>query len=266
MLLNTIELGPDNGDLSRPPVVFLHGLFGQARNFGFFQRRMAGTRRTLALDLRNHGKSPHGMMDYPTMAMDVHETLVAHAALPAMVIGHSMGGKTAMMLALEHPRDVRCLVVADIAPGEGGFAQSCQLAHDLEALPLPAYLDRAGAEAWLGQVIADRPVRDLMLMNLELGENPRWRIGLQQIAASMPAIIGWPAIAPGVHYEGPTLFIAGGRSRYIQPANYPVMRQLFPHYRLDVIRDAGHWVHAQDPAAFLALIQAFASADHGGTR
>lgn len=264
MLLNTIERGPENGDLSRPPVVFLHGLFGQARNFGFFQRRMAATRRTLALDLRNHGGSPHGMMDYPTMAMDVHETLVAHAALPATVIGHSMGGKTAMMLALNHPDAVHSLIVADIAPGEGGFAQSRQLAHDLAALPLPDYLDRAGAQVWLGQVIADPPVRDLMLMNLELGEKPRWRIGLQQIAASMPAIIGWPPIAPGVHYNGPTLFIAGGNSRYIQPANYPVMRRLFPHYRLETIRDAGHWVHAQAPAAFLALVQGFMDSGHGG--
>ena len=257
MQLNLIELGPENGDLSRPPVVFLHGLFGQGRNFGFFQRRMAATRRTLALGLRNHGKSPHGMMDYPTMAMDVHETLAAHDALPAVVIGHSMGGKTAMMLALHYPHDVQSLIVADIAPGEGGVAQSRQLAHDLAALTLPDYLDRAGAESWLGQVIADRPVRELMLMNLELGTKPHWRIGLQQIAASMPAIVGWPVTEPGMHYDGPTLFIAGGDSRYIQPANYPVMRQLFPHYRLEVIRDAGHWVHAQAPAAFLALVQGF---------
>lgn len=260
MLLNTIELGPENGDLSRPPVVFLHGLFGRARNFGFFQRRIAATRRTLALDLRNHGKSPHGPMDYPTMAADVHETLAAHNALPATVIGHSMGGKTAMMLALQHPAAVHSLVVADIAPGQGGFAQSNQLAQELAALPLPGFLDRAGAEAWLGQVIADKPVRDLMLMNLDLGENPHWNIGINEIAASMPAIVGWPAIAPGIHYDGPTLFIAGGRSHYIQPDNYPVMRQLFPHYRLDTIKDAGHWVHAQAPAAFLALVDAFLSA------
>ena len=263
MLLNTIELGPQNGDLSQPPVVFLHGLFGRARNFGFFQRRMAATRRTLALDLRNHGKSPHGMMDYPTLAMDVHETLMAHAALPAMVIGHSMGGKTAMMLALLHPEAVQSLVVADIAPGEGGFAQSRQLARDLAALPLPGHLDRAGADAWLGQVIADRPVRDLMLMNLDLGERPHWNIGLQQLVASLPAIIGWPDIAPGLHYDGPTLFIAGGRSRYIQPDNFPVMRRLFPHYRLDVIKDAGHWVHAQSPEAFLALVNDFATTSCG---
>ncbi|GAN86606.1 alpha/beta fold hydrolase [Komagataeibacter intermedius] len=257
MLLNTIELGPENGDLSLPPVVFLHGLFGRARNFGFFQRRIAATRRTLALDLRNHGQSPHGPMDYPVLAADVCETLATHGALPATVVGHSMGGKTAMMLALSFPADVHSLMVVDIAPGEGGFSQSHQLARNLAALPLPDFLDRAGAEAWLGQVIAEKPVRDLMLMNLELGEKPHWTIGLKDMAASMPAIIGWPDVLPGVHYDGPTLFVAGGRSHYIQPDNYPAMRRLFPHYRLEVIPDAGHWVHAQAPQAFLNALEYF---------
>ncbi|NVN38015.1 alpha/beta fold hydrolase [Komagataeibacter swingsii] len=257
MLLNTIELGPENGDRSQPPVVFLHGLFGRARNFGFFQRRIAAGRRTLALDLRNHGASPHGPMDYPTLATDVHETLAAHNALPATVVGHSMGGKTAMMLALGFPADVHSLMVVDIAPGEGGFSQSHELARRLAGLPLPDFLDRAGADAWLGQVITEKPVRDLMLMNLDLGEKPRWTIGLGEIAASMPAIIGWPELPAGLHYDGPTLFVAGGRSRYIQPDNYPAMRRLFPHYRLETIPDAGHWVHAQAPQAFLATLEHF---------
>ncbi|POF62246.1 alpha/beta hydrolase [Novacetimonas maltaceti] len=260
MLLNTIELGPENGDLSRPPVVFLHGLFGRGRNFGFFQRRMAATRRTLALDLRNHGKSPHGPMDYPTLAADVRETLSAHDALPATVVGHSMGGKAAMMLALSYPTDVHSLLVADIAPAQGGFAQSDQLARRMADLSLPDFLDRAGADALLAHDIAEKPVRDLMMMNLDLGEHPHWNIGIHEIARSMPAIVGWPALAAGIHYDGPTLFIAGGRSRYIQQANHPVMRQLFPHYQLDIIPDAGHWVHAQAPAEFLHLMQQFVEA------
>ncbi|GCE82347.1 alpha/beta fold hydrolase [Komagataeibacter diospyri] len=257
MLLNTIELGPENDDLSQPPVVFLHGLFGRARNFGFFQRRIAATRRTLALDLRNHGASPHGPMDYPTLAADVCETLAAHNALPATVVGHSMGGKTAMMLALSFPAEVHSLMVVDIAPGEGGFSQSHELARKLADLPLPDFLDRAGADAWLGQVIPEKSVRDLMLMNLDLGERPRWNIGLREIVASMPVIIGWPDLQPGIHYDGPTLFVAGGRSHYIQPDNYPAMRRLFPHYRLETIPDAGHWVHAQAPQAFLTALEHF---------
>lgn len=260
MLLNMIEQGPQNGDLSRPPVVFLHGLFGRGRNFGFFQRRIAATRRTLALDLRNHGQSPHGAMDYPTLAADVRETLAAHDALPATVVGHSMGGKVAMMLALSFCTDVHSLLVADIAPATGGFAQSYQLAHKMAALRLPAMLDRVGADALLQQFIEEKPIRDLMMTNLTLGEHPHWNIGIQDIVASMPAIIGWPQLGAQIHYDGPTLFIAGGRSPYIQPANYPVMRQLFPHYQLEVIPDAGHWVHAQAPAEFLNLLNLFLDA------
>ncbi|RBM08285.1 alpha/beta fold hydrolase [Novacetimonas cocois] len=259
MLLNTIELGPENGDRSQPPVVFLHGLFGRARNFGFFQRRIAATRRTLALDLRNHGNSPHGMMDYPTLAGDVRETLAAHDALPATIIGHSMGGKVAMMLALTFPVDVHSLLIADIAPGKGGFSQSQSLAGKMADLRFPDFLDRAAADALLGRIISEKPVRDLMMMNIDMGEHPHWNIGIQEIAASMPAIVGWPEMGDGVHYDGPTLFVAGGRSHYITPDNYPAMRRLFPNYRLETIPDAGHWVHAQAPAAFLELLVNFLS-------
>ena len=255
-----IEQGPENGDLSRPPVVFLHGLFGRGRNFGFFQRRIAATRRTLALDLRNHGQSPHGPMDYPTLAADVHETLAAHDALPATVVGHSMGGKVAMMLALCFRTDVHALLVADIAPAAGGFAQSHQLAQRMAALRFPDMLDRAGADALLRQVIEEKPVRDLMMTNLDLGEHPHWNIGIQDIADSMSAIVGWPRLGAQTHYDGPTLFIAGGRSPYIQPASYPVMRQLFPRYQLEVIADAGHWVHSQAPEEFLNLLKRFLDA------
>lgn len=257
MQLHVIERGPDSAAMAQPPVVFLHGLFGRGRNFGFFQRRIAETRRTLALDLRNHGDSPHGPMDYPTMAADVLETLERHAALPAVLVGHSMGGKTAMMCALTRPEAVTRLLVADIAPGEGGFSQNAHLAAELAALHLPAYLDRAGADALLARVIPEANVRGLMMQNLELGDNPRWIIGLSEIAAAMPAIVGWPHIAEGVHYDGPVLFVAGQRSNYIQPANYPEMKRLFPHYTLKTIENAGHWVHADQPQAFYDTLTAF---------
>ncbi|MBB3883430.1 pimeloyl-ACP methyl ester carboxylesterase [Acetobacter oeni] len=242
---------------NRPPVVFLHGLFGRGRNFGFFQRSLSTTWRTLALDLRNHGDSPHGPMDYPTLAADVRETLAAHNALPAIVIGHSMGGKTAMMLALTSPNDVHALMIADIAPGEGGLAHTQDIAEGLIRLPMPATLDLSGADKWLSQVIKDKSVRDLMAQNLELGDHPCWRIGLSEIHDALKAIVDWPAIPEGVRYDGPTLFVAGSESDYIRPVNYPEMRRLFPHYRLDVIEGAGHWLHAQKPRKFLTIIETF---------
>lgn len=257
MLLNVYEAGPEQGHDDLPPVVFLHGLFGRGRNFGFFQRRLSTTRRTLALDLRNHGSSPHGPMDYPTLARDVHETLDHHNASRAVVIGHSMGGKTAMMLALHYPQSVDRLLVADIAPGEGGFAQSGSLAHDLAALKIPEYLDRAKADALLSQVIKEKPVRELMLQNMVLGEHAGWQIGLNEIVASMTAILGWPHIPEGECWPGKTLFVAGGNSRYIQPDNYPEMKRLFPAYELKTIEGAGHWVHAEKPNEFLEILEKF---------
>lgn len=257
MLLNVIERGPEGPADGRPPVVFLHGLFGRGRNFGFFQRSLSETRRTLALDLRNHGDSPHGPMDYPTLAADVRETLAAHNALPAIIIGHSMGGKTAMMLALTAPADVHALMVADIAPGEGGLAHIQDLTGGLVKLAMPATLDLSGANTWLEPVIRDRSVRDLMIQNLQLGDHPRWRIGLNEIRDALDAIVGWPVMPAGTEYDGPTLFVAGGDSKYIQPKNYPEMRRLFPHYRLEVIEGAGHWLHAQKPHEFLAITTQF---------
>ncbi|OUJ16752.1 alpha/beta fold hydrolase [Acetobacter sp. DsW_063] len=258
MLLDVIERKPESGGgLSKPPVVFLHGLFGRARNFGFFQRRIGEFRRTLALDLRNHGDSPHGPADYPTMAEDVYETLKAHDAIPAVIVGHSMGGKTAMMLALRHPAAVERLLVADIAPGAGGFQQNHTLAAALAALPFPASLNRTEADALLSRVIPEADVRNLMLQNLRLGKNPGWTIGIHEIASAMPEIVGWPPVPQETNFTGRTLFVSGGKSRYIQPSNYPEMKHLFPHYHLETIPDAGHWLHAEKPMEFLSILEGF---------
>lgn len=259
MLLNVIERGPDTQDANPdlPPVVLLHGMFGRARNLGFVQRRLATTRRTLALDLRNHGESPHGPASYPAMADDVQETLAYYNASPAMLLGHSMGGKTAMMLALTHPELVHSLLVADIAPAEGGFTRM-DIPAGLENLEFPATLDRAGADALLHPLIPNEAVRQLMIQNMRLGDNPGWEIGLKEIMDGLPAIMGWPDFPEGTAYNGPTLFIRGELSPYIQPKNYPVMRALFPHYTLETISGAGHWVHVDAPKRFAELVEDFA--------
>ncbi|WP_291364871.1 alpha/beta fold hydrolase [Acetobacter sp. UBA5411] len=257
MLLHALERGPENPSGNHLPVVFIHGLFGRGRNFGFFQRRLSESHRTIALDLRNHGESPHGPMDYPTMADDVYETLNHLGIQSAIIVGHSMGGKTGMMLALRHPEMVAKLLVADIAPGEGGFAQGHDLAAKLAALHFPASLNRTEADALLATVIREPEVRNLMLQNVELGEHPHWQIGINEIAAAMPQIVGWPEIPEGETYDGPTLFVAGQRSHYIAPENYSTMKRLFPHYTLKTIEGAGHWVHAEKPNEFYEILSEF---------
>ena len=258
MRLHVERRGPEQAeaDTARPPVVLLHGLFGRARNLGFFQRRLAVKRRTLAIDLRNHGESPHGPMDYAILAADLAETLAAEDALPAILVGHSMGGKAAMTLALERPDAVHGLLVADIPPAATGHGSS-QLGRRMLRLAFPDHLDRAGADALLADAIPDRDMRGLMLQNVRLGTRPGWQIGLAEIVAAMADIEGWPGFPAGSAYRGPTLFLAGERSPYIQPEHHAAMRRLFPAYRLETIEKAGHWLHAENPARFAAALEAF---------
>ena len=253
-----VERGPEQSDAttSRPPIVLLHGLFGRARNLGHFQRRLAAGRRTLAIDLRNHGDSPHGQMDYMSMAFDLVETLAAHDALPATLVGHSMGGKAAMTLALTRPELVHSLLVADIPPAVTGHGSS-RLGRDMLRIAFPPYLSRSAADALLAHAVPNSDIRQLMLQNIRFGEKPGWQIGLEELVASMINIEGWPYIPEGHAYAGPTLFLAGALSPYIRPEHHATMRRLFPHHRLEMIEEAGHWLHVENPARFAALLEQF---------
>ncbi len=250
MILRSVSRGDG------PPLVLLHGLFGQSGNFGAIQRRLAASRRVVAMDLRNHGASPHAPgMDYPTLAADVAETIESLGLGPCAVLGHSMGGKAAMALALARPDLVVRLCVADIAPVR--YPPSlATYATAMLALPLPPGLTRAAADAALAPVVADAGERAFLLSNLLLGETPRWRLGLSHIIAGMDDIQAWPAI-PG-SYAGPTLFLAGARSRYVLPEHRPAIAALFPAAKFVTLRNAGHWLHADDPEGFLAVAEAFA--------
>jgi len=240
-------------------LVLLHGLFGQSGNFGAVQRRLvAGGRRVVALDLRNHGASPQAPgMDYRTLAEDVHETLAALGVLPCAMLGHSMGGKTAMALALAHPGAVVRLCVADIAPVRYR-PHLVTYAVAMRDLALRPGLTRAEADAALAPVVEEAGERAFLLSNLVLGEQPRWRIGLDHIIAGMDDIQDWP-VADGI-YAGPTLFLAGARSGYVRAEHRPAITALFPAARFVTLKNAGHWLHADDPEGFLAVVEAFAPA------
>ncbi|MCL2429441.1 MAG: alpha/beta fold hydrolase [Alphaproteobacteria bacterium] len=238
------------------PVALLHGLFGAGQNFGTVQRRLSARFRVIALDLRNHGSSPHDpSMSYPEMAGDVIETLHALDALPAALIGHSMGGKVAMRAALDAPARVSRLVVADIAPV--AYPPSLRpLAAAMRALGLEPGLTRAEADAGLEAVVPDAPVRAFLLQNLRLGAAPGWRIGLAAIEAALPELEGWAA-PEAAQYRGPTLFVAGARSDYIRPEYRGLIHALFPAARFATIKGAGHWVHAENPTAFVSVLESF---------
>jgi esterase len=239
-----------------PPVVLLHGLFGMARNLGVLQRGLAQRFRVIALDLRNHGASPHASdMRYPTLAADVAETLAARDALPAAVIGHSMGGKTAMMLALTCPEAVRRLVVADVAPVRYP-ARNAPFIRALRGVPLTPGLTRAQADAALAGSVADPAPRAFLLQNLAFGVRPGWRIALDAIEAALPGLEGWDA-PDAARFEGPTLFVAGERSDFIRAEYRDTIRSLFPTARLVTVKNAGHWLHADSPSGVLSVLEAF---------
>jgi pimeloyl-ACP methyl ester carboxylesterase len=250
MRLNVIEAGEG------PRLVLLHGVFGAAGNWGAIQKVLAQRYQVMALDLRNHGASPHRCgMDYPTLAADVAETL---GDRPAAVLGHSMGGKVAMLLALSRPAWVEKLIIADIAPVT--YAPSLRpYVAAMQAVPLRPGLTRREADAMLAAAVPEPGIRAFLLQNLLLAETPpRWRLGLAELAAGMPEIEGFPPIA--ARYAGPTLVLTGGRSAYVRPEHQEGFLSLFPAAQFATIPGAGHWLHAEKPAEFLGAVERFLGA------
>ncbi|MDJ0826026.1 MAG: alpha/beta fold hydrolase [Rhodobacter sp.] len=252
-MLNTVLTG-DRGD--RPPLLIAHGLFGSARNWGVIAKRLSDTRQVVTVDMRNHGDSRwDDAHDYPGLAKDLAEVIDAHGGR-ADVVGHSMGGKAAMALALSHPGMVNRLVVADIAP----VAYSHSQAHLIRAMRQvdPTALEkRSDADAALARDIPDPATRAFLLQSLDLKEK-RWRLNLDVLEAEMPKITGWPGLdaEAGV----PTLFLSGGASDYVQPEARNEIKRLFPAARLAKIPGAGHWLHAEKPREFEAALRAYLDA------
>jgi pimeloyl-ACP methyl ester carboxylesterase len=239
-----------------PPVALLHGLFGRARNLASLARRLAACHRVISLDMRNHGASPHASdMRYATMAADVRETLISLGAWPACVLGHSMGGKVAMMLALLHPRSVSALVVADIAPI--AYSHRNRVVTDaMRAIALTPGLTRADADAALRTAVPEPAVRNFLLQNLVLSPMPAWQIGLAEIAAALHELEAWPYHDAALTYDGPTRFIIGAHSDFVLPEHHSHIKRLFPSAQVVTIPDAGHWLHADQPEAFATAAEA----------
>ena len=240
-----------------PPLVLLHGLFGAGQNWGAVRKALAPRLRVLTPDLRNHGASPRAAgMGYAAMAQDIAETLDAAGIARATVLGHSMGGKAAMAFALAHPGRVERLVVADIAPVRYPPALRGHVAA-LQALPLRPGLTRKEADAALAAAIPEAGIRAFLLQSLRFETDPpEWRLGLAEIAAGMPEIEDFAPPA-GARLDAPVLVMAGERSGYIRPEHHALFRALFPRARFAIVPGAGHWVHAENPAGFLALLEAF---------
>lgn len=243
------------------PILLLHGLFGSGVNFRSIARQLSARYRAVTVDLRNHGESPHApSMDYPSMAEDVLALLDRLDFGRATLLGHSMGGKAAMLLALQHPERVEKLAVVDIAPGPSE-ADHLPLVDAMQNLDLDRVASRSQADRDLTESIPEAGVRRFLLQNLvSSGNRYRWRINLDAIESSMGKLLDFPDIAPGTTYSGPTLFLRGEKSYYVRPEHHARIHELFPHSTIESIAGAGHWVHADQPRAFLAAVEKFLSA------
>jgi esterase len=240
------------------PLLVAHGLLGAARNWGALAKRLGRSRRVIAVDMRNHGASQwDDAMDYPAMAADLAETIDAEAGGRADVLGHSMGGKAAMALALTAPERVARLIVADIAPVTYGHSYDAIFAA-MRALDVGAITRRGQADAALTPAIPDPAMRAFVAQNLEVTpEGARWRPNVAVLSARMDAILDWPGEWPHPRFEGPTLFLRGGRSDYVTEAMRPTIAALFPAADHQAVEGAGHWVHAEKPEPFLQAVEAF---------
>ena len=240
---------------SAPPLLIAHGLFGSARNWGVIARRLSDRREVLAVDMRNHGDSPRfPTQSYADMAADLAGVIATHGGR-ADVLGHSMGGKAAMMLALTEGAMVNRLVVADIAPVAYSHDQTRHVTA-MRALDLSGLTSRAEADARLAAAVTDPALRAFFLQSLDLKATPPgWRINLDVLEAEMPKIIGWPQVAG--HFDGPTLFLSGALSHYVLPDYREAIRTLFPGARFAKLPGAGHWLHAEKPREFEETVRVF---------
>jgi len=257
----TVELARQEAGQG-PPLVILHGLFGQARNWAGIAKGLADRRRTIALDLRNHGASPWAEeMDYPAMAADVAAAIEALPEGAAELVGHSMGGKAAMLVALQRPELVRRLVVADIAPKAYQRGSLLPYVEAMAAVDPSTAGSRKEVDAALADSVTDPGIRQFLMSNLVRGDGGgfRWTLNLAAIRAAMPALTGWPDVRGS--YDGPTLFLAGEKSDYVADADLAAIREPFPQAELERVPGAGHWIHAEAPQATLDALRRFLPSD-----
>jgi pimeloyl-ACP methyl ester carboxylesterase len=244
-------------------VVFLHGLFGQGKNWTGIAKQLAERHRVLLVDLPQHGRSPWTeRFDFAEVAADVVATFPDDE--PVALVGHSLGGKVAMMLALLHPERVERLVVADISPV--AYAASREFPGYISAmrgLDLSRVERRSDADRMLAPAVPDDTVRSFLMQNLRrdpaAASGWSWQVNLDVLDRDLPVISDWPAdeLAGVTPYDGPVLWLAGSRSDYVRPEYEGAMDRWFPRNRRVTIKDAGHWLHSERPEIFLQVLERF---------
>lgn len=247
-MLNFVTYGQETA----PRLLIAHGLFGSARNWGVIAKRLSDQFHVIVVDMRNHGDSPRAAgQSYPEMAGDLAQVL-DHLG-PSALLGHSMGGKAAMVLALSKPQLVTRLIVGDIAPVGYAHTQG-HLITAMRAIDLDKITSRQDADQILARYEEDAGVRAFLLQSLDLRAKS-WKLNHDELAKDMDKIIGFPAVTGS--FDRPTLFLTGALSDYVQPAHRPIIKAHFPKARFAKLPEAGHWLHAERPREFEAAVRVF---------
>ena len=241
---------------SGPPLVILHGLFGSLDNWFSIAKELVDHYTLYLVDQRNHGDSPHSNeWNYGVMVEDVRELLDSEGLDSVYLMGHSMGGKTVMNFAVKYPERVRKLIVGDIAPRYYPIHHQVIL-DGLNALDLSQLQSRKEADEHLAKFIPELGIRQFLLKSLGRDEQGfAWKINLSVIAEKIEEV--GKALEEGAIFEGPTLFLSGGNSNYIQEKDLPDMKRHFPNYTWISLPNAGHWLHAEQPQAVVAEMRKF---------
>jgi pimeloyl-ACP methyl ester carboxylesterase len=253
--LHTTAIG-DHGS----PIVFCHGLFGQGKNWTQIAKAFADEHRTLLVDLPHHGRSRWDEhFDFLAIADQVADLLSADD--PVTLVGHSMGGKVAMVLALRHPELVERLCVVDVAPVPyGSGSEFAGYIEAMQRLDLGALGQRSEADAALEQAVPNPTVRSFLLQNLRReGDSWRWQVNLDVLGEELAEVTDWPEeeLAGTSPYAGPVLWIGGARSDYVRDEYAAAMDRWFPRNRRVTVKNAGHWVHSEQPGIFVEVLRRF---------
>lgn len=254
MSLHTTVLG-DHGST----VAFCHGLFGQGKNWTQVAKALSTEHRAILVDMPNHGRSRWTeTFDYIELADLVADAIRPDA--PLALVGHSMGGKIAMCLALRHPELVERLAVVDVAPvSYPSGREFVGYIETMRAMDLTAIERRAQAEEALLEAVPDPAVRSFLLQNLRRTEDGwQWQVNLDLLGEQMDGLTGWPGDRLGdTTYDGPVLWVGGADSDYIADEHDEEMDCRFPRNRRVLIKGAGHWVHSEQPEIFLEVLRRF---------
>ena len=239
---------------NKSPLLIVHGLYGSARNWGVISKRLANEREVFAVDQRNHGDSPwRETQNYFDMAEDLKEFLENFG--PMAVLGHSMGGKAAMVLAILEPNLVEKLIIADIAPVSYSH-DNVKYIQAMKNVKLDIIETRGDLLNQLAEIIPDPELQNFFAQSLDV-KTKSWKLNLDVLEREMDNIVSFPNLSG--NYEKASLFLSGTLSDYLTVSHRPKIRKLFSNAKFAKITNAGHWLHAEKPREFETAVRSFLS-------